>query len=570
MRPLAQTLAALATALVALAVAVALNFAFWWVQGRPQDITDARDPRVKSASFSPYRTGQSPFTRPFTRAELEQDVALAAKHFERIRTYSNTHQFAPVPELAQKHGLKVILGAWVGANLADNEGEIEGLIKAANAYPDTVESVVVGNEVLLRRELTPELLINYIRRVKAAVKQPVTYADVWAYWLENPRVAAEVDFITIHVLPYWENTPTALDHVIPHMLEAHAKIQAAYPGKPILIGEIGWPSGGRVRKDAVPGRVAQARFVREIINTAHSRGIDYNIFELFDEPWKFGQEGTVGGNWGLINVERQMKFPLTGPVSEKPYWLLAFLLSSAAAAMLAGLALRLRPPQGPFHGLGRTALVCLAAQGLCTLLAASAEQSLHLAFGLGGMLGGALMTGGGAALGLLVFSELAELAAGQGGPQPLVPVIARLEALRSLRTRRLRPSGPDGSWRALAVGQLDLVFGLAALALTVGLIIDPRYRDFRVAQFLPVALTLTVRLLASRGVPTGRGSPREEWLFIGTFVLGALWIPVQEGLVNPAAWAWSATLLLLALPWGLSVHRQEQARRQGLAVPRAQ
>ncbi|MDQ7835418.1 MAG: hypothetical protein RDU24_08555 [Humidesulfovibrio sp.] len=567
MRPLDRnlpTLAGFATALVALAAAVALNLAFWWVQGRPQDIPDAVSSeggpaRIKSASFSPYRSGQSPFAQPFTRAQLEEDVAFAAKHFERIRTYANRAQFAPVPELAQKHGLKVILGAWVGANLKDNELEIAGLIKLANDYPDTVERVVVGNEVLLRREITPELLIDYIRRVKAAVKQPVTYADVWAYWLENPKVAAEVDSITIHILPYWENTPTPLDGVIPHMLEAHAKIAAAYPGKPILIGEIGWPSAGRVRKDAVPGRVAQARFVREIINTAHDKGIDYNIFELFDEPWKFGQEGTVGGNWGLVDLGRHMKFPLTGPVSEKPYWLLAFWLSSGAAALLCALALFLRPPQG----FGRTALVALAGQGLCTLLAVSAEQSLRLAFGVGGVIGGVLMTGGGAVLCLLVFSELADLATGRlPGPGPLQPVIARLEGLRSLR---FRPTGPEESWRTLAVGWLDLIFGLAALALTFGLIVDPRYRDFRVAQFLPVALCMLVRFWATREPPRPVGSPREEWLLTGVFVLGAVWIPIQEGWVNQAAWAWSATLLLLALPWGLSIRRQGQAIRLGQA-----
>jgi exo-beta-1,3-glucanase (GH17 family) len=556
MRPLAQTLAALTTALIALAAAVALNFAFWWVQGRPQNIPDADDARVKSASFSPYRTGQSPFSRPFTRQQLEEDVAVAAKHVERIRTYANTHQFAPVPELARKYGLKVILGAWIGANMKDNEAELAGLIAAANAYPDAVERVVVGNEVLLRRELTPDLLINYIRRVKAAVQQPVTYADVWEFWLDYPKVAAEVDFITIHVLPYWENTPTPLDQVIPHMLMAHAKIAAAYPGKPILIGEIGWPSAGRVRKDAVPGRVAQARFVRDIINTAHAQGIDYNIFELFDEPWKFAQEGAVGGNWGLIDVDRHIKFPLAGPVSEKPYWFTAFLLSSGAAGLLALLALWLRPPSG----FATTALVAFSAQGLCLLLAASAEQSLRLAFGLAGVIGGLLMTGGGALLCLLVFSELADMASGKtNGAHPLEPVLARLEALRTLR---VWPFRPKDSWRLRAVGLLDLVFGLAALALTFGLLIDPRYRDFRVAQFLPVALCMIVRQLTTRELPRPVGAPREEWLLTGTFALGAVVIPVQEGLVNPAAWAWSAILVLLALPWGMSILRQRQAVRR--------
>lgn len=551
MQPAPRSAAAILAALIALAAAVALNFGFWWQQGRPQAIPDAADPRVKSASFSPYRTGQSPFGAPFTREQLAEDMAVAAKFVTRIRTYANTNQFAPVPELAQQNGLKVLLGAWVGANLQANDKEIAGLVQAANAYPDTVEGVIVGNEVLLRRETTPELLIDYIRTVKNAVKQPVTYADVWEFWLLYPKVAAEVDFITIHVLPYWENNPTALEHVIEHMLQAHAKVSAAYPGKPILIGEIGWPSAGRVRKDAVPGRVAQARFVREIINTAHEKNIDYNIFELFDEPWKFGQEGTVGGNWGLIDVDRRIKFPLRGPISEKPYWMTAFALSSAAAALLAALALFIRPARG----FGPAALVAFSAQGLCTLLAASAEQSLGLAFGTAGIIGGALMTGGGAVLCLLVFTELVDLAAGRGGPTPLAPVIARLEALRSLR---LRP-GPDSSWRAQAVALLDLVFGLAALALTFGLLVDPRYRDFRVAQFLPVALCMTARWLATRELPRPVGTPREEWLLIGTFLLGAAVIPLKEGLVNPAAWAWGATLALLALPWGISLVRQRKA-----------
>lgn len=548
MRPQTTALAGLLAALAALAAGAALNFAFWWTQGRPQELPDALDPRIRSASFSPYRPGQSPFGAPFTRAQLEEDMAVAARHFERIRTYSNRGQFEPVPELAQKYGLKVMLGAWVGAHLNDNEDEIAGAIRLANAYPDTVERVIVGNEVLLREELTPELLIRYIRRVKAAVTQPVTYADVWGYWLLHPEIVREVDAITIHILPYWEDPPTSLGHVLEHMLRAHAAIARAYPGKPILIGEIGWPSSGRVRHDAVPGRVAQASFVRQIINLAHERGIDYNIFELFDEPWKAAQEGTVGGNWGLIDVDRNIKFPLTGPVSEKPYWLTAFLASAVLAALLAGLALRLRPPRGP----GRTALLCLSAQLFATLLAASAEQSLRLAYSPIGIISGVLMTGGGAALCLMAFSELADLAAGLPGPAPLAPAVARLESLR-----RFKPE-PSRAW---LIGLLDLACACTALALTIALIIDPRYRDFRVAQFLPAALCLGLRLLVTRESARPVGAPREEMLFVAAFAIGAAVIPVKEGLVNPAAWAWAATLLLLAAPWAVSILRQRRAAR---------
>lgn len=552
MRSTKGALAGMAAALVVLLAAVALNYGYWWLGGRPQNIPDAKTPRIKSASFSPYRAGESPFGKPFTAAEMAEDMAVAAKYFTRIRTYACTGQLAEAPRLARQHGLKVILGAWIGASLKDNEEEIAGAIKAANAYPDTVERVVVGNEVLLRDEVTPKLLIDYIRRVKAAIKQPVTYADVWEYWLLHPEVAREVDSITIHVLPYWENTPTPLDRTIEHMLEAHDKISRAYPGKPILIGEIGWPSAGRVREGAVPGRVAQARFVRQIINTAEERGIDFNIFELFDEPWKANQEGAVGANWGLVDTSRHLKFPLTGPVSENPRWFEAFLASSAAAIVLAALALLLRPPRGA----AGAACVALASQLLCTLLAASAAQSLRLAFDPVSIASGALLTIGGALLCLLVFSELADRAsdaspAGPATPSPLAPVIARLESVRSLRVNLKN--------RTELVGLLDLFFALAALSQTVGLIIDPRYRDFRVAQFLPIALCLLLRLLANRGLPRPVGTPREEWLFAASFVVGAVVIPLKEGLQNPAALAWGGTLLLLAAPWLLSIFRLRRA-----------
>ncbi len=554
MRPSPNVLAILAAAFAALACAVALNFGFWWIQGRPQDIPDAHEPRIKSASFSPYRRGQSPFGATFTQRQLQEDMAVAAKHFSRIRIYSSTGPFADVPRLAHQYGLKVILGAWIGASLPDNEEEIAAAIKAANEYPDTVERVVVGNEVLLRDEVTPGLLISYIRRVKAAVRQPVTYADVWEYWLLHPDVAREVDSITIHVLPYWEDKPTPLSNAIPHMLKAVDAAKRAY-GKPVLIGEIGWPSAGRVREGSVPGRVAQAEFVRKVMNVAAERGIDYNIFELFDEPWKAGQEGTVGAHWGMLDADRQMKFPLTGPVSEMPNWFTAFCLSSALGVVLALLALGLRRPVKALAGVR----VMLAAQLFATLLATSAWQSLRLGFDATGILCGVFYTGCGALLCLAVFSELADQAAGRiSGPSPLSPVVARLDALRSGRLNAFKN-------RAGLIGLLDLALSLAALSQAVGLVIDPRYRDFRVAQLLPVTLALIVRLLAGRERQKPVGSAREEWLFCVVLVICALVTPPLETLRNPAALAWGCTLLLLAAPWAASILRQRRAVAEGLA-----
>lgn len=555
MRPSRNVLAVLAASLAAFAAALALNFGFWWFQGRPQNIPDARGTRIKSASFSPYRRGQSPFGETFTPRQLDEDMAVAAKYFTRIRVYSSTGPFADVPRLARKYGLKVILGAWIGASLPDNEEEIAAAIKAANEYPDTVERVVVGNEALLRDEVTPGLLISYIRRVKAAVKQPVTYADVWEYWLLHPEVAREVDSITIHVLPYWEDKPTPLSGGVAHMLQAVDAARRAYPDKPVLIGEIGWPSAGRVREGSVPSRVAQASFVRQIMNAAAEHGFDYNVFELFDEPWKAAQEGTVGAHWGMLDADRHMKFPLTGPVSDKPYWFAAFCLSGGLGALLALLALCLRRPATALSG----ARLMLAAQLFATLLAASAEQSLGLAFDVMGVLTGVFYTGCGALLCLLVFSELADQAAGRiAGPKPLSPVVARLAALRAGRLCIFKT-------RAGLVGLLDLTLATATLSQAVGLVIDPRYRDFRVAQLLPAAVCLILRLLAARERQKPVGSAREEWLFCAVFILCALVTPPLETLRNPAALAWGGTLLLLAVPWVVSILNQRRAVATGLA-----
>ena len=183
--------------------------------------------------------------------------------------------------------------------------------------------MIVGNEVLLRQDLTANELRRYIRQVKQRVSQPVTYADVWEFWLRNPSLADEVDFITIHILPYWEDEPIGLDRREPdgtpsiekHIIDIYKKVQARFPGKKIVIGETGWPSDGRMRSDARPGRVEQVRYFSTFRTIAEREKFDYNVVEAFDQYWKARQEGTVGATWGLLDAQRRDKFELGKPVS---------------------------------------------------------------------------------------------------------------------------------------------------------------------------------------------------------------------------------------------------------------
>jgi len=302
-------------------IAAIAAFAGWWLANRPRPVQAEWDKPLASVSFAPFRRGESPLTKRYpSPAQVESDIKSLVGRTEGIRTYTSREGLEVVPELAAKYGLKVTLGAWLGRDAGINDAETNALIAEANAHPDSVQRVIVGNEVLLRRDLTAEQLIAQIRKVKAAIKQPVSYADVWAFYLQNPEVGREVDYITIHILPFWEDEPMAVRDIEAHSMDVIDQIRAKFPGKPILIGEVGWPSLGRDRGPAVVDQTNQADLVRQIANIAARHGFDYNIVEAFDQPWKSELENTVGAAWGILDEARQPKFPMTGPVPPVPDW----------------------------------------------------------------------------------------------------------------------------------------------------------------------------------------------------------------------------------------------------------
>ncbi len=330
-------------ALIAFAGVAALNLLWWWLPNRPVDISGWTAEPLQSVSFAPYRPGQSPLTRTFpTPDQIEEDLKRIQGKVRAVRTYSSGENLEAVPQRAGKYGLKVWHGAWLNNNEKENLEQINLLIDHANKYKDTIERVIVGNEVLLRKDLTANELRRYIRQVKQRVSQPVTYADVWEFWMKNPSLADEVDFITIHILPYWEDEPIGIDRREPdgtlsiekHLVDIYKKVQARFPGKKIVIGETGWPSDGRMRSDARPGRVEQVKYFSIFRSAAEREKFDYNIIEAFDQYWKARQEGTVGAAWGLLDAQRRDKFELGKPVVAEPHWRILFALSTIISGLL--------------------------------------------------------------------------------------------------------------------------------------------------------------------------------------------------------------------------------------------
>lgn len=304
-------------------VILVLLLALWfWNQNKPVHLTEAQlpaDGKLQCVSYAPYYAkGQSPFIKGtvISRNQIDGDMELLAKRFNCVRIYSVSQGLDYVPEAASRVGIKVLLGAWIGGEKADNDQEVSLAIKLANAYPQTIRGLIIGNEVLLRKDQTAATLKAYFKQAKAETNVPVTYADVWEYWLKNKDLESSVDFVTVHILPYWEDDPQSVQNAINHTAAVMRNLQQTFT-KPLLIGETGWPSVGRQRRDSIPSLLNQAEYMRSFLATAHEKGWDYNLIEAMDQPWKRVLEGTVGGYWGLYTTELQPKFDFSGPVSER-------------------------------------------------------------------------------------------------------------------------------------------------------------------------------------------------------------------------------------------------------------
>src|SRR6202163_292687 len=319
---------------------VACVHAGMWALFRPEGKAPAYTGQLASVSYSPFADSSHPDTgvRP-TPEQIRADLKAIAPFARAIRTYSATGGAELVPPIAAEFCIKVTVGAWIDKDQARNEREIRSALDLARRY-NNVNAIVVGNETTLRAEMSVADLMQLIQRVKRSSPVPVSTGEIWTVWIDHPELASAVDFIAAHILPYWEGFDAS--RAVDHTIEFYDKLRQTHPGKRIVIAEFGWPSAGYNFHSADPGRLDQAMVIRDFVNRAEAYGIDYNIVEAIDQPWKT-MEGGVGPYWGLFDASRQAKFSWTGAITDPDYIkraglavLLGVLLSLPILAMMGG------------------------------------------------------------------------------------------------------------------------------------------------------------------------------------------------------------------------------------------
>jgi exo-beta-1,3-glucanase (GH17 family)/cellulose synthase/poly-beta-1,6-N-acetylglucosamine synthase-like glycosyltransferase len=324
----------LLSGIIVAAIFAVVTFGLWGVLNRPES-EPPWPAHIQGVAFSPYAADQNPFGSKDVPPleQIDSDLRLLENKTYSVRTYSVLGSLGKVPELAAKHHISVALGIQLTKDADENELEMHTGIALARQYRN-VTRVLVGNETLLRGDIEPEELAQQLDRARAAIRQPVGYADTWQTWLKNPEIARHVDFIAVHLFPYWEGVD--VESAVDFCFRELKAVQAAYPKKPVIIGEIGWPSEGRNRAGAVASVSNEALFLRRFLARAEKEHQRYYIMEAFDQPWKARDEGAVGSYWGIYDVNRHPKFEFTAPIVRIPEWHMLAATSVALALLMLG------------------------------------------------------------------------------------------------------------------------------------------------------------------------------------------------------------------------------------------
>ena len=491
-----------------------------FAQGRPLPLPEVAELRLHCISYAPFRrTGHSPFdpALTITPAMIEADLRLISTVSRCVRTYGVDHGLDAVPAIARQLGLRVILGAWIDSDSVSNTAQLQRALALTRDYADVIDLLVVGNEVLLRGEQTPAALADMLATARRSSRVAVTYADVWEFWRRHGDVLRQhVDVVTIHLLPYWEDAPVSVDRAVAHLVAVNAEMQAIFSPLPVLIGETGWPAAGRQRGAAIPGRLEQAQFIREVLASEQILPVAgkpmhlpaFNLIEAFDQPWKRKLEGAMGGYWGIFTADGEQRVALRGPVVADPQWW-----------------------QLPLAALGG------ACAGLLWALGRVGRQNYAA------LLGSALAAGGMALLALLQWQQLLQwnrtpLDWALGGGLMLAALISSLAASERLSAALAgRRNGANTThWST------RLLLGLVLLSV-LGLLLDGRYRPLSWPMLAaPAALLLVLRLL---GEAAPNKYPLERWL-AALCAAAAPLLVWQEGFDNTQALGLALNWLLLA------------------------
>jgi exo-beta-1,3-glucanase (GH17 family)/cellulose synthase/poly-beta-1,6-N-acetylglucosamine synthase-like glycosyltransferase len=363
---------------IALALVVSATLLFW-ASRNYEVIAPNWDGLVRGIAYDPSHT----FTERDQKKDvspdaIDRDMAQLSELTAHIRTYTVARGMDRVPEIARRYGMTVSLGIWIGADLDENEKEVELGIRTALANRRTIDRVFVGNEAIMRGDVSSDQLNGYIKRVRDALPNriKVTTAEPWSTWLLAPELAQNVDIISIHLLPYWEGS--RIQDSLASLQRWFDDVANQFPGKPIVIGEVGWPSEGQSHRSSEPSLANEAYFDRAFVQLAMDKGYDYYLEEAYDQPWKGGAEGAVGAYWGIFDANGEPKFPFNGMFRSFPEWR-SYAAGAAVLTFIVGLLILGRMPRLRQSGyLMMGALVALVATGLLALLDAASLEYIEL------------------------------------------------------------------------------------------------------------------------------------------------------------------------------------------------
>ena len=260
--------------------------------------------KIHGLSFSPYTEGQGPGT-VVGEAQIRERLAVIEPYARWIRTFSCTDGHELIPAIAREKGLQTLVGVWLDDDHEHNELELENAIRVARE--GHVDILGVGNEVLLRGDLTEDELLDYIRRAKDALPDvEVGYVDAYFEFAAHPRITEACDVILANCYPFWEGCPA--EHALLYMKEMYRTAQSAGNGKRVIVSETGWPNIGTSEGGAVPSYENAIKYFVDTFRWAETDGVEVFYFSSFDEAWKVDAEGDVGAYWGLWDKDGKPKY----------------------------------------------------------------------------------------------------------------------------------------------------------------------------------------------------------------------------------------------------------------------
>lgn len=260
---------------------------------------------VHGFCFSLYEDGQKPGDI-ISEEQVRRRMQILKPHTQWIRSFSCTEGNEHIPIIAKEFGMKTLVGAWLGNDAEVNEREVAGLIKLAKE--GFVDIAAVGNEVMYRKDLTEDELIDFIKNVRKEIPQeiPVGYVDAYYEFSARPRITEVCDVILTNCYPFWEGYK--FEDSLSVLKQMYYQAKDAGNGKRVIITETGWPSQGEDLKGAIPSHQNASEYFLNTQLWAMDEEIENFYFSSFDESWKVGPEGEVGAHWGIWDKNEKLKF----------------------------------------------------------------------------------------------------------------------------------------------------------------------------------------------------------------------------------------------------------------------